>query len=260
MMHIPFYQVDAFTQTPFSGNPAAVVPLEQWLPDDVLQSIAMENNLSETAFFVPDGDRFHLRWFTPEVEIDLCGHATLASACVLHDHLGFQNPRIEFDSGAGRLVVERVGDKWILDFPSRPPRRLSIPDPLGDLLGQNPVEVHVAVDMMAVLETEEEVRECRPDFARMRDLDARALIITAPGRTSDFVSRFFAPAVGIAEDPVTGSAHCTLIPYWAARLKKKVLYARQVSRRGGELFCELRNDRVAIGGHAVTVIEGTFHI
>jgi len=258
-MKVPMFQIDAFTKVPFAGNPAAVVPLESWLGDDAMQAIAMENNLSETAFFVRDGDRFHLRWFTPRVEIDLCGHATLASACVIHEHLGFENPRIEFESRSGLLSVERFGDKWIMDFPIRPGQPVKTPVLLREMFEKKRVETFHSVDLMAVLETEDDVREFQPDFAKVMDLDARALIVTASGYHADFVSRFFAPAMGVNEDPVTGSAHCTLIPFWAGRLGKQRLYAQQVSARGGELFCELKNDRVAIGGHAVTVFQGTFH-
>lgn len=259
-MNVRLFQVDAFTRKPFTGNPAAVCPLESWLPDDVMQSIAMENNLSETAFFVSTGHRFHLRWFTPKVEIDLCGHATLASACIIHTHLGWKDTRIEFESRSGLLSVERTHDLWVMDFPTRESDDVETPDLLREILGCEPVETRRAVDLMAVLESEQQVREFVPDFSKIVNLETRGLILTAPGNDVDFVSRFFAPAKGVNEDPVTGSSHCTLIPYWGQRLGKKRLHARQVSTRGGELFCEWRGDRVAIGGHAVTVMEGNFYV
>jgi PhzF family phenazine biosynthesis protein len=259
-MNIRLFQVDAFTREPFTGNPAAVCPLESWLPDDVMQSIALENNLSETAFFVPTGRRFHLRWFTPKVEIDLCGHATLASACVIHTQLGWKDTRVEFESRSGLLSVERANDLWVMDFPTRESEPIETPEPLRKILGRDPLETRKAVDLMAVIESEAQVREFVPDFSKIVNLETRGLILTAPGDDVDFVSRFFAPAKGVNEDPVTGSSHCTLIPYWGTRLGKKRLHARQVSTRGGELFCEWKGDRVAIGGHAVTVMEGKFYV
>lgn len=259
-MKIRVYQVDAFTRRPFSGNPAAVCPLETWLPDDVMQSIALENNLSETAFFVPGGARFQLRWFTPKVEIDLCGHATLATACVIHTHLGWTESRIEIESRSGSLSVDRVEDLWVMDFPTRESKKIETPESLRKILGREPIETRKAVDLMAVLESEAEVREFVPNFSQIVNLDTRGLILTAPGDDVDFVSRFFAPAKGVNEDPVTGSSHCTLIPYWGERLGKTKMHARQVSSRGGELFCEWKGDRVGIGGHAVTVMEGNVYV
>jgi len=260
-MDIPIFQVDAFTDTPFSGNPAAVCPLDAWLPDDRLQAIAMENNLSETAFFVPRTDgSFDLRWFTPAAEIDLCGHATLASGHVLVRHLGFSGDRIAFHSRSGPLFVNVLADKLALDFPSRPGRPIHPPAALTDGLSMEPVETCQARDFLAVLASVDAVLACKPDFDRLAELPCTGIIITAPGTDCDFVSRFFAPAVGVPEDPVTGSAHCTLTPYWANRLGKTELTARQLSRRGGTLWCTLAGDRVHIAGQAVTVLTGKLHL
>lgn len=260
-MEIPFFQVDAFTARAFGGNPAAVCPLESWLPDATLQSIAMENNLSETAFFVPVASGFHLRWFTPLVEVDLCGHATLASAFVVMNHLEPGLSQLRFTTQkAGDLTVSREGDRYLLDFPSRPPHRATAPDGLLEALGGNAIEVWCASDYMAVYASEAEVRALAPKMDQLASLDIFAAIATAPGDDSDFVSRFFAPAKGIPEDPVTGRAHCTLIPFWADRLGKSSLRAKQVSRRGGELFCRSLGDRVEIGGHAVLFAEGVIRL
>jgi PhzF family phenazine biosynthesis protein len=260
MMELNIFQVDAFTRVPFAGNPAAVVPLDTWLPDETMQQIAAENNLAETAFFVRAGDVYELKWFTPEVEIDLCGHATLASAFVLWNELGFEGERLVFKTRSGELSVAGDGELFVLDFPSRPAAEIDIPHGLAEALGSSPQMVLKSRDLMAVYNTEAEVLALRPDFRAISDLDVHAVIVTAPGDTSDFVSRFFAPAVGVDEDPVTGSAHCTLIPYWAGRLGKNKLYARQVSRRGGELFCELFGDRVKIGGNATLYLKGEIYV
>lgn len=258
-MRLPLYQVDAFAARPFTGNPAAVVPLERWLPDALLQSIALENNLSETAFLVPVGEDWELRWFTPEVEIDLCGHATIASAFVIATILKPGTDRMIFHTRkAGALSVTRAGGLYTLDFPSRPPGPVAVPPTLVAALGPTPPrEVLTARDFLVVYDDAATVMGLTPDFGALAKLD-RMAIVTAPGRDGvDFVSRFFAPAKGVPEDPVTGSAHCTLIPYWAARLGKTDLKARQVSRRGGDLVCGLRGDRVLIGGEAVLFLEGT---
>lgn len=256
MLTIPFHQVDAFTSTVFSGNPAGVCLLEDWLPDDVLRSVAAENNLPETAFLVDRGTRYALRWFTPEMEIDLCGHATLASGHVIFESVDPALRHVEFESKSGVLAVERRGDLLVLDFPSRKPRACAAPDVLGTALGQVPCEVLAARDLMAVYHDERVIAQMDPDFTALAQLEGFAVIVTAPGRDCDFVSRFFAPRAGIPEDPVTGSAHCTLIPYWAERLGKPELYARQLSKRGGELFCSDKGERVSIGGHAVTYLSG----
>ncbi len=256
VVRIPIYQIDAFTRRVFAGNPAAVCPLDKWLPDNTLQAIAAENNLSETAFFVRRGARFHLRWFTPAREVDLCGHATLAAAFVILNHL---HPSLEaavFDTMSGELTVRRDGELLSMDFPARPPRPAPENPMLAEALGATPREVWAARDLMALFASEEEVCALRPDMAKLAQLDAFAIIATAPGRDCDFVSRFFAPRAGIAEDPVTGSAHCTLVPYWSHRLGKPRLFARQVSTRGGELWCEDQANRVIIKGRAVLFLRG----
>jgi predicted PhzF superfamily epimerase YddE/YHI9 len=256
-MEIPIYQVDAFAGALFRGNPAAVCPLEAWLPEHTLQAIAAENNLSETAFYVRENGRYRIRWFTPSVEVELCGHATLASAAVI---LGIRReidaPRVVFDSRSGELGVDRDGDLYKLDFPARPPVPCA-PDPaLIEAMGGQPAEALLATDAMLVYHTEEEVRALKPDMSRLARLPYFATIATAPGSDCDFVSRFFAPSKGIPEDPVTGRAHTTLIPFWAGRLGKRSLFARQLSPRGGELWCEDRGNRVTIGGRAVKYLEG----
>lgn len=264
-MELRLFQVDAFTCRLFHGNPAAVVPLDAWLADDVLQAIAMENNLAETAFFIPakghapDAD-YHLRWFTPAVEMDLCGHATLAAAHVLIDHLGFANDRVRFASQSGVLKVLRAGDRLVLDFPSRAGKRITPPPDMVAALGCTPQETFLARDLMAVLENEAQLRDLAPDFELMKRLDAFAVIATAPGEKVDFVSRFFAPKAGIPEDPVTGSAHCTLVPYWAKRLGRNELHGTQISSRVGDLFCTDAGERVLIGGNCVTYLEGTIRV
>ena len=261
-MRIPLYQIDAFADGPFTGNPAAVCPLDAWLPEDVMQAIAAENNLSETAFFVPEGEGYRLRWFTPTTEVDLCGHATLASGFVVFRWLRPERGRITFETQeAGPLSVARDGDLLALDFPSRPPAPQAMSEPLVAALGRRPVALLAARDYLAVYETADDIAGLAPDFAALAALDRFAVIVTAPGTGgTDFVSRFFAPARGVDEDPVTGSAHCTLIPYWAERLGKSRLDARQLSRRGGALSCVLDGDRVTIAGRARPYLEGTITI
>jgi PhzF family phenazine biosynthesis protein len=256
-MQIPIYQVDAFSSHAFAGNPAAVCPLEAWLADEQMQSIAAENNLSETAFFVPEDDGYRLRWFTPTTEVDLCGHATLASAFIVFRHLVTRLERVRFHTRSGSLVVSRNGDQLTMDFPSRPAVAAEAHPQLIPALRTPPAEVLAADDYLLVYETEEQVRALKPDMARLSEVDRFAVIVTAPGADCDFVSRFFAPARGVPEDPVTGRAHCTLIPYWSRRLGKKQLFARQVSRRGGELWCEDQDGRVLISGQAVEFLSGT---
>lgn len=255
-MRLSLYQVDAFTARVFGGNPAAVVPLDAWLPEATLQAIALENNLSETAFFVREPQGWHLRWFTPTVEVDLCGHATLAAAYVLFHHVQPGLERVEFASRSGPLVVTREGDWLEMNFPSRPPRPVEPPPGLIEALGARPREVLASRDLVAVFDTEAQVRALEPDMARVAALDTFAVTATAPGTDVDFVSRFFAPGAGVPEDPVTGSAHCSLVPYWARRLGKTRLAARQVSARGGELRCEDRHERVHIAGQAVLYLVG----
>ncbi len=255
-MQIPIYQVDAFTNRLFAGNPAAVCLLESWLQDDILQAVAAENNLSETAFLVPGPHHYDLRWFTPKTEVDLCGHATLASAHVIFHCLNSPLSEVAFSTRSGRLTVCRDGARLVMDFPSRPGTPCEAPAGLLQGLGVSPLEVYRSRDYLVVLPSETDVRGVNPDFDTLSGLDALGVIVTAPGDQVDFVSRFFAPGEGIPEDPVTGSAHCTLVPYWAARLEKRRLHALQVSARGGELFCEDRGGRVRIAGNAVVFMVG----
>ena len=260
-MRIPYYQVDAFTARTFGGNPAGVCILEGWLPGDILQRIAAENNLPETAFLTRQADdSYHLRWFTPIVEVDLCGHATLASAFVLFTELGHAGRCLRFHTRSGWLTAERNGDIIELDFPSRVPVPCLAPDELPRGLGRKPREVLKARDFLAVYESQAEVAALTPDMALLERLDCLGVIVTAQGGDADFVSRFFAPRAGVPEDPVTGSAHCSLIPFWAGRLGKKELLARQISRRGGELYCRLAGERVGIGGRAVIYCRGELEV
>jgi PhzF family phenazine biosynthesis protein len=260
-MTIPYFEVAAFARRPFAGNPAGICLLENdWLPDDVMQNIAAENNLAETAFVVPRGNRFGLRWMTPKIEIDLCGHATLGSAHVLVHHRGYSGDAIMFDSKSGELRVTRDGDRFVLDFPAQPAEAMTVPAGLAEALGATPQEVLKRRDFMAIFETEKEVRNIRPKFDAIAALDAQGVVVTAAGDQCDFVSRYFAPAAGIPEDPVTGSTHCCLIPYWSQRLGKDKLLARQLSQRGGDLFCEYRKERVLIGGYAATYLEGEIQV
>jgi PhzF family phenazine biosynthesis protein len=261
-MRLPIYQVDAFTDRLFGGNPAAIVPLEQWLPDQTMQAIAAENNLAETAFFVREDEGYALRWFTPTVEVDLCGHATLASAYVILQRLEPRRADVAFRTlRAGTLRVKRQGDALAMDFPSRPAEPVAASAALAAALGKAPAAVLAARDYLAVYERPEEVAALAPDFAALARLDRFAVIVTAPGRGGvDFVSRFFAPAQGIAEDPVTGSSHCTLAPYWSTRLSKKTLTARQISPRSGDLTCTVEGDRVIIAGRCVLYLEGAITV
>lgn len=255
-MKLPMYQLDAFTSRLFGGNPAAVVVLDEWLPDSMLAAIAAENNLAETAFVIPRPDVSPLRWFTPKVEIDLCGHATLATADVLFRYRFPQLIRLIFSTRSGELTVTRDGTLLKMDFPARPGKPTDVTDALALALGARPREAYLARDVLTIFESESEIRSLRPDMERVAALDAFAIIVSAPGDKVDFVSRFFAPRAGIPEDPVTGSSHCTLVPYWAGRLGKKRLTAMQVSARGGDLLCELRGDRVDIAGNVVEYLRG----
>jgi PhzF family phenazine biosynthesis protein len=258
-MNLKIYQVDAFTSEVFKGNPAAVVPLEGWLPDETLQKIALENNLSETVYFVKEGDRYRIRWFTPSVEVALCGHATLASAYVLFEVLKVSETSIIFQSKSGELRVEREGNRLVLDFPAIHVNQIEA-DSVVAALGAQPKAIYKAMDYLLIYDSEEIVASIKPDFRTLYDTDARGVIVSAPGNSVDFVSRFFAPGSGIDEDPVTGSAHCALTPYWAAELGKNELTARQISARGGDLFCKLDGDRVKIGGNAVLYLSGEIYI
>jgi PhzF family phenazine biosynthesis protein len=260
-MNLTIYQVDAFTKEVFKGNPAAVCPLTEWLPDETMQRIALENNLAETAFFVKKDDVYEIRWFTPLAEIDLCGHATLGSAYVIFEILKSEENLVRFHSHkSGQLAVEKQGERLILDFPSRPVAPTTAPDGLTEALGKAPKAVFKARDYFLVFETEQEILDIKPNFSKLLEIGAHGYIVTAKGDSADFVSRFFAPEVGVPEDPVTGSAHCNLIPFWAERLGKDELFARQVSERGGELFCELTGDRVKIGGNAALYLKGEIYI
>jgi predicted PhzF superfamily epimerase YddE/YHI9 len=261
-MRLPIYQVDAFTDSLFGGNPAAICPLNAWLPDAIMQAIAAENNLAETAFFVREGDGYALRWFTPTVEVDLCGHATLASGHVVMNFLEPKRGRVSFRTlKAGTLVVEQRGGMLVMDFPARPAAPAEPPAGLLAALGGNPREVLRARDHLVVYGTAAEIAALRPDLVALANVDCWAAIVTAPGEDGvDFVSRFFAPAQGIPEDPVTGSSHTTLTPYWAKRLGKTELEARQLSRRGGALHCALNGDRVNIAGRAVLYLEGQIEV
>jgi PhzF family phenazine biosynthesis protein len=254
------YQVDAFTDKVFGGNPAAVVPLSSWLDDLLLQAIAEENNLSETAFFVPSGKGFQLRWFTPVKEVDLCGHATLATAHVIFKVLGYSQQIIRFETRSGELFVEKKGNRLELDFPAYPPTPCELSETLAKGLGQSPIEVLAAEDYLAIFNSEASVRAITPNQALLGQLDLRGVIVTAPGIDVDFVSRFFAPKFGIPEDPVTGSAHCELAPYWANKLGKTILIAKQVSKRGGDITCEVKGDRVVLSGCAVTFMDAEIDI
>lgn len=258
------YQVDAFTGRLFAGNPAAVCPLSVWLDDSTMQNIALENNLSETAFLVPAGPgRFQLRWFTPTVEVELCGHATLASAFIVFSELHPELHEVRFDTRfRGELQVRRTEEPALLemDLPAAPVQPAEAPSALLEGLGVTPESVMAGVDYMVVVADEQTVRNLAPDLGRLAAIEGRGVIVTAPGTDCDFVSRFFAPSYGVPEDPVTGSAHCTLTPYWSRRLGRKELHARQLSSRGGELWCSDRGERILLRGRAVTYMEGKLRL
>ena len=262
-MKLSIFQVDAFASEAFAGNPAAVVALDEWLPDAMMSKIAAENNLSETAFFVKEGDRYHIRWFTPTVEVNLCGHATLATSHVIFNELKLEEAFVPFHSDrSGHLGVEKHGDKLVLDFPAYPMEEIEHSDELAQAVGEVPTKVWESQGNMVFLRVESEmkVRELEPDMHALAKLKYGGVIVTAPGDDCDFASRLFAPRMGIPEDPVTGAIHCSLIPYWAELLGKSELFARQVSKRGGELYCELNGDRVKIGGNAVTYLRGEIFV
>lgn len=261
MTKLRIFQADAFASSLFKGNPAAVVPLQEWLPDQTMQQIALENNLSETAFFIPESGHFHIRWFTPKAEVRLCGHATLATAHILFNELGFQGDAIDFESKSGVLTVTKLGDKLQLDFPADFATEVAPVSAFAEALGATPLATFKGrTDYMLLFESESVIRSMQPDIQTLLGTDARGVIVTAPGDEVDFVSRFFAPAVGVNEDPVTGSSHTTMIPFWAKRLGKSDLTARQLSARGGELWCALAGDRVLIAGKAVTYLRGEIEI
>ncbi len=256
-MNLKIYQIDAFSDKVFGGNPAAVVPLQTWFSDELMQKIAAENNLAETAFYIPEGDKFHIRWFTPTVEVDLCGHATLATAFTIFQYGNYSKSLIEFNSRSGILTVEKQGDLLELDFPADNLQASETPQALIDGLGINPTATFRGIsDYLLILENESAVKALKPDFRKINEVACRGIIVTAKGDEVDFVSRFFGPQAGVDEDPVTGSAHTTLTPYWANALQKNTLSARQISARGGNLTCQLIGDRVKIAGKAAPYLIG----
>lgn len=261
MKKLPIYQVDAFAHKLFTGNPAAVCPLKEWLPDETLQAIAEENNLSETAFFVKETDHFHLRWFTPNSEVDLCGHATLAAAHVIFNHLGYEDELINFQCRSGKLTVKRKAEQLIMNFPADKIKPLNSFEELSQALGVKVKEAYQGIsDIMVVIENEELLVSLKPDFRALIQVSDRGVIVTAKGNAVDFVSRCFYPAVGIDEDPVTGSAHTTMAPYWAKKLSKHSLRARQLSKRSGFVECKLEGERVLLKGNAMTYLIGEISI
>lgn len=260
-MKLELFQVDAFTNKVFGGNPAAVCPLDEWLPDSTLQNIAIENNLSETAYFVKEGDAFHLRWFTPGGEVDLCGHATLATAYTLFNELGYPDKTITFTGRSGNLYVHRTENGMTMDFPLWPRKKIQTPEIITRALGKTPLAFFSGYDAMAVFEHPEDIRNMQPDFHLLKQFETRGLLITAPGdKDYDFISRAFFPRLEINEDPVTGSAHCLLAPYWADRLSKTTLKAHQASTRGGDLLCTIKGDRLNITGQAILYLQGSINV
>ncbi|MBC7388636.1 MAG: PhzF family phenazine biosynthesis protein [Opitutaceae bacterium] len=260
-MKLPIYQVDAFTDTLFKGNPAAVCPLDTWLPDSTMQKIAFENNLAETAFFVKEGNVFNIRWFTPTVEVELCGHATIASVHVLKNHLNSRSNFFSFKSKSGVLTVEVRGNLYVLNFPSDKLEKVNVPHEFVEGLGAIPSEAFKGkTDYLLVFDSEDQIKQFQPDWGLLSQVSARGVCVTAKGNDCDFVSRFFAPQSGINEDPVTGSAHTTLVPYWFRKTGKNEFKAKQVSERGGELFCKYLGERIEIGGKAISYLEGAITI
>ena len=261
MTKLKIFQADAFAASLFKGNPAAVVPLTEWLSDEAMQQIAAENNLSETAFFIPEGKHFHIRWFTPKAEVKLCGHATLATAHILFNEMNFQGEQIEFNSKSGILTVKKSGDKLQLDFPADIALAVDAVPAFSEAFGAHPLAtLKGRTDYLLLFDSEETIRNFEPDISLLLSTNARGIMVTAKGKEVDFVSRFFAPAVGVNEDPVTGSAHTTLIPFWSKRLNKTEMTALQLSQRGGQLWCTLSGDRVLIAGKAVTYLRGEIEI
>ena len=255
-MTLKIYQIDAFAKKVFEGNPAAICPLDKWLDDTLMQKIALENNLSETAFFVKEGEKFHIRWFTPTSEVDMCGHATLASAFVLFEILNYENDAIIFSSKSGDLVVKRDAELLVMDFPAQEILACGIPHAITEAFGVVPKECYKSMDYLVVFENEEDVLNAEPNFEKLKNIDARGVIITSKSKEYDFICRVFAPKYGINEDPVTGSAFTQLVPYWSEVLNKNEFKAKQVSQRGGELFCKLNGERVKISGYGIKYLEG----
>jgi PhzF family phenazine biosynthesis protein len=260
-MNLKIYVANAFSKKKFAGNPAAVVPLNDWLDDSLMQQVAAQNNLAETAYIIPEGTDYHIRWFTPSVEVDLCGHATLASAHIMFEHLGYNGKRIVFNSKSGPLHVLRDKDKITLDFPVDEPEEVRDEGLIEKALGKKPTAVYISrFDYLVVLEKQSDIEDLQPDLSLVKNLKARGLIVTAKGNEADFVSRCFFPQSGINEDPVTGSAHCVLTPYWTKQTGKSKLNAIQLSERRGWLECELAGDRVLISGYANTYLAGDIFI
>jgi len=257
-MELTIYQIDAFTDQLFGGNPAAICPLTEWLPTEIMQKIALENNLSETAFIIPEGDGYYIRWFTPAIEVDLCGHATLATAHALYAEMGYQGDKVVFNSKSGLLTVSKKGDLYTMNFPTDTLEAVPIPSEITEALGVQPIEVFRGKDdYLAIFANQATIENFTPDFKLLNQLKARGVITSAKGNTVDFISRCFFPAAGIDEDPVTGSAHTTMTPYWAKKLDKTKMTAQQLSARGGALECEYLGNRVNISGQAVTYLRGT---
>lgn len=260
-MKLQIYQADAFASELFKGNPAAVVPLTEWFSDETMQQIAAENNLSETAFFIPEGDHFHIRWFTPKAEVNLCGHATLATAHILFNELNFAGKYIDFNSRSGMLTVSKINDKLQLDFPADFVQAVEAVPVFAEAFGVHPLATFKGrTDFLLLFDSEETIRKFQPDISLLLSTNARGIIVTAKGNEVDFASRFFAPAVGVNEDPVTGSAHTSLVPFWAKRLNKTEMTALQLSERGGQLWCKLEGERVLIAGKAVTYLRGEIEV
>lgn len=259
-MQLKMYQIDAFAQNVFEGNPAAVVPLEAWLDDVMMQKIAMENNLSETVFFVKEGANYHIRWFTPISEVDMCGHATLASAFVLFEILNYPSDEIVFDSKSGELRVKKEDGKFVMDFPTQEIMMCAVPYAIAEAFEVQPKECYKSMDYLLIFENEEDILNAKPNFQKLKNINARGVIITSKSKEYDFVCRFFAPKIGIDEDPVTGAAFTQLIPYWSKILGKNIFRAKQISQRGGEVFCKLSGLRVEIAGYGVKYFEGVVEL
>lgn len=259
-MKLPLYQIDAFAKNVFEGNPAAIIPLDVWLPDKILLSIAEENNLSETAYFIETKEGFHIRWFTPTTEVDLCGHATLAAAYVIFNELGYKKDSISFESKSGVLKVVKTNDFLTMNFPSQPPTVCELPIEIQQAFDTTPIECLKSEDYILVFKDENEVFNAKPNLDPLKNIDLRGVIITSRSESYDFVSRFFAPKYGIDEDPVTGSAYTQLASYWSDKLTKNKLTVKQISSRGGELLCELVGERVNISGSAIKYLQGEITI
>ena len=259
-MKLNLYQIDAFAKNIFEGNPAGVCPLNEWIEDSTMQKIANENNLSETAFFVKENDSFHIRWFTPSNEVDMCGHATLASAYVIFEILNYKENEIIFNSKSGILKVTKDNDKFKMNFPIQEIVKCDIPNNILKAFDRKPIECYKSMDYILIFENEEDIINAKPNLELLKDIDVRGIIITSKSKKYDFINRFFAPKYGVNEDPVTGSAFTQLIPYWNTVLNKDIFIAKQVSQRGGEVFCKLKNDRVEISGYVKKYLEGIIEL